>query len=119
MADTNNKPTSPGGSISEAFVDFGKRLYLVFAIWCALISIWLSGDGCDDHCSGTGWTGDRDAWEWSAIGWLGVIGLVACAVGLRTSRRRHLNPRLAWAAYAIALSCHGAWFLLFHAGGGL
>ena len=63
---------------------------LALFAWAALfgfVSLFASAWRCDESCRAPGsgrWWEHDDAWQWSALGWLGVVGAllaVAATVG--------------------------------------
>jgi hypothetical protein len=55
--------------------------------------VWLIGAlACDESCDGdAGWTDVGDAWQWSAVRWLGgalFLVATACAIAVVRSHRR-------------------------------
>ena len=77
--------------------------------WAAFAgALYGFGLKCDDLCSSTpaAWREDRDAWQWSALGWFSV-GLFACALLLFAAlvARRRIVAWLAlggWLAIGVA-----------------
>jgi hypothetical protein len=75
---------------------------------------WLlvAGFRCDESCDDapTSWHGNADAWQWSALGWLGVGCFALCvafAVSL-SARRPHVSAALLAAS---ALTGIAPWIL--------
>jgi hypothetical protein len=82
----------------------------VFVLGLATATVWVfvSGFSCDESCTlltgegtrpGIPWQDAADAWQWTAIGWLGFATLVfalACAIArhVPAARRRRLAPVL-------------------------
>jgi hypothetical protein len=80
----------------------GTALAVLFpAALNTLLDLYASGMQCDDSCEafspadaarrGVSWHETAGAWQWSAIGWLGVASFVcalACAAAILAGRRR-------------------------------
>jgi hypothetical protein len=69
-------------------------------------ALWGFGLKCDDSCGGvTRWRDNPDAWQWNALGTVGLVGF-ACAVALLVAvaaRRRGLASAaaLVWCLLAV------------------
>jgi hypothetical protein len=78
------------------------------------ICLLAAGLRCDESCEDTSttWHSIADAWQWSAIGWLGA-GCFACCVAFALSlagRWPRVSAVLFAAALATALAAWSLWF---------
>ena len=67
--------------------------------------LWGFALKCDDSCgAGPRWRGDASAWQWSALGWVGIgafVGSMFFVYGVARRRRGTASLALAvWAVFA-------------------
>src|SRR5690242_12162588 len=60
-------------------------------VWTVLMGV-SAALRCDENCNDRGfhdgWRSNADAWQWSALGWLGLAGLALAIIALVLSRFR-------------------------------
>jgi hypothetical protein len=78
----------------------GSWLNAAFVLFVALLYALLR---CDDNCGAQDWRHDGNAWQWDAIGSLGVVAFVAATISMTfVIARRRRGASWALAAYALA-----------------
>jgi hypothetical protein len=101
-------PLDIAGRVVGGVVAIG--LGLVQGFICLLAAGLRCDESCDDRS--TSWHYIADAWQWSAIGWLGAAWF-ACCVAFALSlagRRPRVSAVLFAAALATALAAWSLWF---------
>ena len=73
---------------------------LAAATWCGsalwlLVSLYVRGLGCDDHCGGAGWQNATGAWQWNAVLVAGVAVFLAGSAFLLFVVRQRAGAALA------------------------
>jgi hypothetical protein len=90
----------------------GGLAALGFGLVNGYLCLLAAGLKCDESCSdrSTSWHSTADAWQWSAIGWLGAACFVCClAFAVSLTERR---PRLSAVLFtAIVATASGPWLL--------
>lgn len=69
-------------------------------VW-ALMMLFVAGLSCDDHCRGDGsggWIDDPHAWQWHALGALGVACALLAPLAILLRRRGMLLAVIAFVA---------------------
>jgi hypothetical protein len=71
------------------------------AAWLVVMAV-SAGLRCDDNCLAPeyvdSWRATTDAWQWSAIGWLGLVGLLVALVAVIAS---WFSVKMGLAAYSL------------------
>jgi hypothetical protein len=81
----------PTGSAAPRLVA-GVVLSILAALNCLFwVTVW--GFHCFDGCADTGtWHGDVGAWQWTAMGWLGVASFACSVASAIALARRWFAP---------------------------
>jgi len=89
---------APRGSAGRVLA--GVALGIVGAANCLYwVAVWLLHRLAENRPETGTWQDDVDAWQWSAMGWLGIASLVCCvAAAIALGRRWRLAPVLVGAA---------------------